>query len=396
MLKFPSVKLTQKRANITFNEIQLIALIEKGLNDNSLRGFLYKRSSPTAKWRLKWFLLFENLLFYFDLGSNYHPEAISNQQQQQLTSPSKSSTFGSLIRRQTKQPAGSPDEARLSRDSNPFEPTRRASVSASPLEWRPLSLRGTPTKRRQAGPNQLKPVAPVRPLSATASGLRDESGSQSRQRLSSDPQNSLALEEAESLNLSHQQARDFEAQHIKQQQQQQKAPHAAIRCQAALKTTTDSSSISGVSNHFLAHNEQTIGRSTTTTAGKTASGSFANYSSLLSRKIGVIFLEGSYCEPLADSKSSFSGQPIMGVRPASQVRNCPPDLDLFEVPNGPKSCSSNAMEAEESEVSSAASAGELSFSRSYLINELQRGMCCLVWSRCVLCLCLCVIRSCQL
>lgn len=52
--------------SIRMNEIQLLALAEKALNDNGMRGYLYKRSSDSARWRLRWFVLFQNLLFYYE------------------------------------------------------------------------------------------------------------------------------------------------------------------------------------------------------------------------------------------------------------------------------------------------------------------------------------------
>ncbi|OTF82346.1 ras guanine nucleotide releasing factor-like protein [Euroglyphus maynei] len=37
------------------NEIQLLALSEKALHDNGIRGFLFKRTSENSKWQLRYF-----------------------------------------------------------------------------------------------------------------------------------------------------------------------------------------------------------------------------------------------------------------------------------------------------------------------------------------------------
>jgi len=54
------------------NEIQLYALSEKAVNDNGLRGYLFKRSSDTSKWQLRYFILFQNLLFYYENEQSTH------------------------------------------------------------------------------------------------------------------------------------------------------------------------------------------------------------------------------------------------------------------------------------------------------------------------------------
>lgn len=127
---------------------------------------------------------------------------------------------------------------------------------------------------------------------------RASSSSQSRLRLSSDPQNAGVGAVA----LASSPGSICEQSILNQRLKGSK--------------TFNSSSISGVSSHFQAHNEQTIGRSTTTTAGKTATSS-ANYSSLLNRKIGVIFLEGSYCERLVESGANFEGSSSLSARQAA-------------------------------------------------------------------------------
>ncbi|KAH9506455.1 Ras protein-specific guanine nucleotide-releasing factor [Dermatophagoides farinae] len=58
------------------NEIQLLALAEKALHDNGIRGFLFKRTSENSKWQLRYFVLFQNLLFYFENEHTQKPSGI--------------------------------------------------------------------------------------------------------------------------------------------------------------------------------------------------------------------------------------------------------------------------------------------------------------------------------
>lgn len=62
--------------SLRMNEIQLYALSEKALNDNGLRGYLFKRSSDTSKWQLRWFVLFQNLLFYYENENSNKPSGV--------------------------------------------------------------------------------------------------------------------------------------------------------------------------------------------------------------------------------------------------------------------------------------------------------------------------------
>jgi hypothetical protein len=62
--------------NMRMNELQLLALSEKALNDNGLRGLLFKRTSDNSKWQLRWFVLFQNLLFYFENETSNRPSGL--------------------------------------------------------------------------------------------------------------------------------------------------------------------------------------------------------------------------------------------------------------------------------------------------------------------------------
>ena len=62
--------------SLRMNEIQIYDLAEKALNDNGLRGYLFKRTSDNSKWQFKWFLIFQNLLFYYEHESSAKPSGI--------------------------------------------------------------------------------------------------------------------------------------------------------------------------------------------------------------------------------------------------------------------------------------------------------------------------------
>lgn len=56
-----------------FNEIQLLHLAEKALHDSCKRGYLFKRTSDNNKWQLRWFVLYQNILFYYDTEAATRP-----------------------------------------------------------------------------------------------------------------------------------------------------------------------------------------------------------------------------------------------------------------------------------------------------------------------------------
>ena len=62
--------------SIRMNDLQLLALSEKALHDNGLRGHLFKRTSDNSKWQLRWFVLFQNILFYFENESSSRPSGL--------------------------------------------------------------------------------------------------------------------------------------------------------------------------------------------------------------------------------------------------------------------------------------------------------------------------------
>ncbi|CAD1473030.1 unnamed protein product, partial [Heterotrigona itama] len=58
------------------NDSQLAMLAEKARYDQSLSGYLHKRSADLAKWQLRWFVLYQNLLFYYENESCSRPSGV--------------------------------------------------------------------------------------------------------------------------------------------------------------------------------------------------------------------------------------------------------------------------------------------------------------------------------
>src|SRR6218665_3595849 len=58
------------------NELQLFALCEKALADNGPRGYLFKRTGESGKWQLRYFVLFQNMFFYFENENSTKPSGL--------------------------------------------------------------------------------------------------------------------------------------------------------------------------------------------------------------------------------------------------------------------------------------------------------------------------------
>ncbi|XP_052791848.1 ras-specific guanine nucleotide-releasing factor 1-like [Mya arenaria] len=67
------MKLEKMQKNIRFNENQLIYLVGKARRENTNAGFLYKKSSDTGKWQQRYFVLYQNLMFYFENENTSRP-----------------------------------------------------------------------------------------------------------------------------------------------------------------------------------------------------------------------------------------------------------------------------------------------------------------------------------
>ncbi|RWS11512.1 ras guanine nucleotide releasing factor-like protein [Dinothrombium tinctorium] len=62
--------------SLRMNEIQLYALSEKSQHDIGHRGYLFKRTSDNSKWQLRWFVVFQNLLFYYENDTSSKPSGL--------------------------------------------------------------------------------------------------------------------------------------------------------------------------------------------------------------------------------------------------------------------------------------------------------------------------------
>ena len=63
--------------NIRVNESQLLYLVSKARRENSIASYLYKRSSDTGKWQQRFFVLYQNLLFYFENDTASRPSGVA-------------------------------------------------------------------------------------------------------------------------------------------------------------------------------------------------------------------------------------------------------------------------------------------------------------------------------
>ncbi|GLV41336.1 Inositol phosphatase interacting protein [Carabus blaptoides fortunei] len=61
---------------IRVNENQLVMLSERAHFDHSLAGYLHKRTADSTKWQLRWFILYQNMLFYYDSEGCHRPSGI--------------------------------------------------------------------------------------------------------------------------------------------------------------------------------------------------------------------------------------------------------------------------------------------------------------------------------
>ncbi|KAI0219030.1 Ras-specific guanine nucleotide-releasing factor 1, partial [Lamellibrachia satsuma] len=62
---------------IRINESQLLYLAAKARQQKSLRGYLYKKSSDGSKWQLRWFKLYQNMLFYYENEHSPRPSGVA-------------------------------------------------------------------------------------------------------------------------------------------------------------------------------------------------------------------------------------------------------------------------------------------------------------------------------
>jgi len=52
-------------------------IASKARRENTIAGYLHKKSSDTGKWQLRYFILYQNLLFYFENESAARPSGLA-------------------------------------------------------------------------------------------------------------------------------------------------------------------------------------------------------------------------------------------------------------------------------------------------------------------------------
>ncbi|XP_035446840.1 ras-specific guanine nucleotide-releasing factor 2 isoform X4 [Spodoptera frugiperda] len=62
--------------SVRVNDGQLLALSDRAQYDHSQTGYLHKRSSDNTKWQLRWFILYQNMLFYYESENNTRPTGV--------------------------------------------------------------------------------------------------------------------------------------------------------------------------------------------------------------------------------------------------------------------------------------------------------------------------------
>ncbi|XP_018057488.1 PREDICTED: ras-specific guanine nucleotide-releasing factor 1-like [Atta colombica] len=61
---------------VRVNDSQLVMLSEKAHYDHLLSGYLYKRTADSTKWQQRWFVLYQNLLFYYENEACSRPSGV--------------------------------------------------------------------------------------------------------------------------------------------------------------------------------------------------------------------------------------------------------------------------------------------------------------------------------
>ncbi|KAI5722995.1 hypothetical protein M8J76_016750 [Diaphorina citri] len=61
---------------VRINDHQLTNLSDRAKYDHSLSGYLEKRTSDQARWQTRWFVLYQNLLFYYESESSNKPSGV--------------------------------------------------------------------------------------------------------------------------------------------------------------------------------------------------------------------------------------------------------------------------------------------------------------------------------
>ncbi|KAK3096923.1 hypothetical protein FSP39_004801 [Pinctada imbricata] len=62
---------------VRINENQLLYLAAKCRRENTIAGYLHKKSTDSGKWQLRYFVLYQNLLFYFESEAAQRPSGVA-------------------------------------------------------------------------------------------------------------------------------------------------------------------------------------------------------------------------------------------------------------------------------------------------------------------------------
>ncbi|KAK7011523.1 ras-specific guanine nucleotide-releasing factor 2 [Biomphalaria glabrata] len=63
--------------NIRISEGQLLYLANKARVENTMCGYLYKRSTDLGKWQQRYFVLYQNVLFYYENENSTRPSGVA-------------------------------------------------------------------------------------------------------------------------------------------------------------------------------------------------------------------------------------------------------------------------------------------------------------------------------
>ncbi|XP_065221705.1 ras-specific guanine nucleotide-releasing factor 2-like isoform X3 [Planococcus citri] len=72
----PKMLSPKMQRSIRVNDSQLVMLSERAHFDHSRAGYLHKRTADSNKWQLRWFVLYQNLLFYYDSEACNRPSGV--------------------------------------------------------------------------------------------------------------------------------------------------------------------------------------------------------------------------------------------------------------------------------------------------------------------------------
>ncbi|CAG5136129.1 unnamed protein product, partial [Candidula unifasciata] len=62
---------------IRISEGQLLYLASKAKVENTMCGYLHKRSSDLGKWQQRYFVLYQNVLFYYETEMSTRPSGVA-------------------------------------------------------------------------------------------------------------------------------------------------------------------------------------------------------------------------------------------------------------------------------------------------------------------------------